>query len=251
MLTLGTRVYALGAIALALVGLIWGDFALVWQPVPAGLPARTLLAYVFAAALLLAGIALSYRATAARGAQALCALFALVVLLLHLPRVLRHPAVYGAWSGLAEQLALVAGGWLAYQLCRPPAAAGSSAALHAGVRVFAVCLLIFGGAHFFYLEETAALVPQWLPPDQRFWAVATGLAHLLAGLALLSGVLAHLAALMITIMFAAFSLLIHIPLLRGDPHSHLNWVMNAMNLALTGAAWVTADALGALSRRRA
>jgi hypothetical protein len=36
--------------------------------------------------------------------------------------------------------------------------------------------------------------------------------------------------------------LIHAPLLIAE-HSHLNWVMNAMNLALTGAAWITADSL--------
>src|SRR5579863_8875221 len=167
MLFVGTRIYALGAIALALVGLAWGDFALVWQPVPAGLPGRALLAYLFAAAL--------------------CGLFALVVLLLHVPRVLRHPEVYGVWSGLAEQLAL-----------------GRAGALKDGVRVFAVCLLTFGGAHFFYLEETAALVPSWLPPGQRFWAATTGLAHLMAGLALLSGVLAQLASLIVTVMFASF-----------------------------------------------
>src|SRR5579863_2222756 len=192
MLFVGTRIYALGAIALALVGLAWGDFALVWQPVPAGLPGRALLAYLFAAAL--------------------CGLFALVVLLLHVPRVLRHPEVYGVWSGLAEQLALVAGGWLAYQLCAAPAA-GRAGAFKDGVRIFAVCLLIFGGAHFFYLQETAALVPSWLPPGQRFWAATTGLAHLMAGLALLSGVLAQLASLLVTVMFASFSALIHIKLL--------------------------------------
>src|SRR5579863_8329439 len=212
MLFVGTRIYALGAIALALVGLAWGDFALVWQPVPAGLPGRALLAYLFAAALLLAALALCYRATAPRGAAALCGLFALVVLLLHVPRVLRHPEVYGVWSGLAEQLALVAGGWLAYQLCAAPAA-GRAGAFKDGVRIFAVCLLIFGGAHFFYLQETAALVPSWLPPGQRFWAATTGLAHLMAGLALLSGVLAQLASLLVTVMFASFSALIHIKLL--------------------------------------
>lgn len=249
MLNVGTRVYALGAIALGGVGLAWGDFALVWQPVPAGFPGRTLLAYLFAAALLLAGLALCYHATAARAAAALCALFALVVLL-HVPRVVRHPDVYGAWSGLAEQLALVAGGWLAYYLCRTPGSPRSIGRLEDGVRIFAVCLLIFGGAHFFYLEETAALVPRWLPPNQEFWAATTGLAHLLAGLALVSGVLAQLAAILVSVMFASFSALVHIPLLFADPRSHLNWVMNAMNLALTGAAWVTADALGALLRRR-
>jgi hypothetical protein len=45
-------------------------------------------------------------------------------------------------------------------------------------------------------------------------------------------------------MFAVFGILIHASLLLADPHGHLDWVMNAMNLALTGTAWVVANALG-------
>jgi hypothetical protein len=45
MISFGSRVYGLGAIALGLAGLVWGDFALVWQPVPPGVPGRTALAY--------------------------------------------------------------------------------------------------------------------------------------------------------------------------------------------------------------
>jgi len=45
---LGSRVYGLGAVALGLVGLVWGDFAAVWQPVQAGVPHREVLAYVAA-----------------------------------------------------------------------------------------------------------------------------------------------------------------------------------------------------------
>jgi hypothetical protein len=33
-ITTGMRVYALGAFGLGLIGLVWADFALVWQPVP-------------------------------------------------------------------------------------------------------------------------------------------------------------------------------------------------------------------------
>ena len=50
---LGRRAYGLGAIALGLVGLAFGDFALVWQPVPPGVPDRVFLAYAVAAALAL------------------------------------------------------------------------------------------------------------------------------------------------------------------------------------------------------
>ena len=51
-------------------------------------------------------------------------------------------------------------------------------------------------------------------------------------------------------MFASFSVLVHLPLLMADPHSHLNWVMNAINLALTGAAWAMVTAVAQTNTRR-
>jgi len=57
MINLGTRVYGLAAIALGLIGLAWGDFAAVWQPVPDGMPGRTALAYGTALALIAGGVA--------------------------------------------------------------------------------------------------------------------------------------------------------------------------------------------------
>jgi uncharacterized membrane protein YphA (DoxX/SURF4 family) len=113
-----------------------------------------------------------------------------------------------------------------------------------------VCLLMFGVAHFLYLDFTASMVPAWLPPGQKFWALLTGAAHLAAGIALLSGIKARLAAILLTVMFATFSLLVHLPALVADPHSHLNWVINAINLALTGAAWTIATALVQTNTRR-
>jgi len=81
------------------------------------------------------------------------------------------------------------------------------------------------------------------PPGLLFWAYATGAARVAAGLAILTGVPVRLAAGLLTVMFAAFGVLLHAPLAFADPASHLNWVMNAMNLALTGAAWVVANSL--------
>jgi uncharacterized membrane protein YphA (DoxX/SURF4 family) len=242
MISVGTRVYALGVCALGVIGLAYGDFALVWQPVSATLPGRSGLAYLFAALLLLGGLALNWRRTATAGALLLCALFAVIVLLMHLPGAIKHPTVFGAWSGIAEQLALLSAAWLAWRLCSGAEDAAGRPLIRVGLWTFGICLLVFGGAHFFYLDETATLVPSWLPPGQRFWAAATGVAHIAAGLAILSGVHARLAALLATVMFAAFSALIHVPLLVSEP-SHLHWVMNAMNLALTGSAWIAADAL--------
>lgn len=91
-----------------------------------------------------------------------------------------------------------------------------------GRLAFGVCVLLFGGAHFFYMNLTVPLVPRWLPPSQEFWAYATGVAHIAAGLAILAGVQARPAAILLTAMYASFTLLVHSPMLLADPSSHAN-----------------------------
>ena len=82
-----------------------------------------------------------------------------------------------------------------------------------------------------------------MPPSQEFWGYATGVFHIAAGVAILTGVQARLAAVLLTIMFAAFTPLVHVPMLLADPSNHWIWNENAVNLALIGAAWVVADSL--------
>jgi uncharacterized membrane protein YphA (DoxX/SURF4 family) len=71
----------------------------------------------------------------------------------------------------------------------------------------------------------------------------TGIAHIAAGLAIIAGVQARLAAILLTVMYASFTLLVHLPLVIGDPSSHWIWSENAVNIALIGTAWVVADSL--------
>src|SRR5512147_701960 len=97
-LSLGQHVYGLGAIALGLVGLVWGDFAAVWQPVPESVPNRTVLAYIVALCFLLAGLAMQWRRTALYGAAVLVVLY-VAFALLWLRRVLGFPNMIGTWSG--------------------------------------------------------------------------------------------------------------------------------------------------------
>jgi uncharacterized membrane protein YphA (DoxX/SURF4 family) len=236
------RVYGLAAIAFGLVGLCWGDFAAVWQPVAATVPGRTVLAYLVAVIFLLAGSSIFRRGSAALGALTLTILYSLGVILLHVPLAIAHPKVFVMWSGIAEQLALVAGGLVAYAFCRTPPARSANFAriVLCGRLIFGVCLIVFGLAHLFYLKPTADAVPAWLPPGQVFWAYATAAGHFLAGAAILSGIAARLAARLLTGMFAVFGILVHAPALLNDPHSHFNWAANVMNFALIASAWVIA-----------
>jgi uncharacterized membrane protein len=247
MLTSGIRIYGLAAVALGLVGLVWAEFAAPWQPVPPEVPARATLALMTALAFIGGGAALQWRRTARPGALLLAALYA-VFALLWARRVIGFPAIFGTWSGMAEPVALVAAALIAFARLGPQASIGAARLALGGRLVFGLCLVAFGTAHLIYVIETAAMVPAWMPGGTRLWALITGFCHLLAGLALLSGVQAKLAARLLTLMFIGFGLLVWLPQLFATPHVHMAWGGNAINLALIGAAWVVADSLGWFGR---
>jgi uncharacterized membrane protein YphA (DoxX/SURF4 family) len=167
------------------------------------------------------------------------------------PRVIARPSVFVTWSGVAEQLALVAGGLVAYAYCARTDPTVPRYLSKVGALIFGVCLIVFGLAHLFYLESTAELVPKWLPPGQVFWAYATAAGHFLAGFAILCGIFARTAAMLLTAMFVVFGILVHAPTIFTDPHTHINWSANAINFALIGSAWVIAASLPAEVRSAA
>ena len=240
---ISVRVYGLAAVALGLVGLVWGDFAAVWQPEPTDVPGRTPLAYALAVAPLLAGLAIQWQRTAGRGALVLAVLYSLGVVLLYIPRAVAQPSVFVTWYAVAEQSALAAGGLVAYAYCAQLEPTAAERLSNTGRLVFGVCLIVFGLAHLVYLAYTAKLVPAWLPPGQIFWVYATAAGHFAAGIAILAGVYARKAAMLLTAMFVVFGILVHAPTIFIDPHTHINWAENAINFALIGSAWVIAASL--------
>ena len=243
-ITFGWRAYGVGIIALGLVCLAFGDFH-PGQPVPKDFPLRTALAYAAAAFMLIAGVAIEWRQATARAAAALMVYFAFVVVLVMNGSVLvTHYRQFGPYEGLAIQLAIAAGGLIVFAASADIDAGLASRFRRWGQVAFGVCCLVFGVAHFVYMDLTAPLVPKWLPPSQEFWGYAPGLCHIAAGVAILAGVQARLAAILLTVMFASFTPLVHLPMLLADPSSHWIWNENAVNVALIGAAWVVADSIG-------
>jgi len=243
----GWRVYGLGVMALGLACLVFGAFD-PGQPVPKNFPARTALAYVAGAFMVVAAAAVEWRRTAAWGAAALTVYYALfVVVLMNGRLLLTDYAVFVTYENIAMQLAIAAGGLIIYATTARIDAALAARLTRLGWLAFGVCALVFGGAHFVYMHHTASLVPKWLPPTQEFWAYATGVGFVAAGVAILTGVQARLAAILATAMLASFGLLVHEPMLLADHSSHWNWTESAVNLAVIGAAWVVTDSL---ARRR-
>ncbi len=209
---MGWRVYGLGVTALGALCLVWGNLDS-GQPVPKAFPDRTALAYAVGAFLLVAGAAVEWRRTVAWAAASLTAYYAIIVVVLMYGRLaLAHYAEFGVYSGAAEQLAIAAGGLIIYAANAEIDAALAARLARIGRIAFGVCALLFGGAHFFYMNLTAPLVPKWLPPSQEFWGYATGIGHIAAGIAILTGVQARLAAILLTAMFVSFTLLVHLPI---------------------------------------
>ncbi len=71
--------------------------------------------------------------------------------------------------------------------------------------IFGLCALVWGGAHFVYMNLTAPLVPKWLPPSQVFWGYLTGVAFLARRPRHSSRIQARLAAILLTAMLASFT----------------------------------------------
>ncbi|HWD48439.1 MAG TPA: hypothetical protein VG309_00840, partial [Rhizomicrobium sp.] len=82
---------------------------------------------------------------------------------------------------------------------------------------FGICAIVFGGAHFVYMNHTAPLVPKWLPPNRLFWGYGTGIFHIAGGLAIIANIRARLAAMLLAIMYAIFTVFALVPELLAGP----------------------------------
>jgi uncharacterized membrane protein YphA (DoxX/SURF4 family) len=236
---IGRHVFGVGAILLGASGLVWGEFATNWHPMQDWMPFQTALAYLAATAFLVGGLAVLWRRTAGVGLLVLAGVY-LFGTMLWLPRVINYPQLFGVWSGSAEHFAPFVAALMAY------AAAGRrwpAPAMLAARVVFGLCIASFGIAHFTAVPQTAGMVPGWLPLGGRFWALATGWAMLLAGLALVSGILAPLAAWLLTALLMSFAVFVWLPRIFSAPNEHNPWAGTGITLAAAGAAWMVAEVL--------
>jgi hypothetical protein len=239
---LSWRVFGIGIIAFAVIGFVFGDF-LSGQPVPKWIPERTALAYAAAVLMLVAGAALQWRRTVVWAAAAVIAYFGLIVFLLENGRViLKNYAVYGAYFGVAEPLSIMAGALIIYVATSNMDAVLAARLTRIAQIAFGISAIFFGGAHFMYMSLTAPLIPKWLPPGQEFWAYATGVFHIMAGAAIITGVQARLGAILAAVMYALFIPLVFVPVLQTEPTA-FRWTELATTVVLIGVAWIVADSL--------
>lgn len=244
--SLGQAVFAATLVALGILGLVTGDFASVWQAVPKGLPGREALAYLCALIELALGAGLLFQRTATPASRALLAYMILWLLLLRVPALITAPTVEVSWSGCAETAVMVAGAWVLYAWFagawdqqRLGFATGAPG-LRIAQLIYGVALIPCGIAHLYYVNETAAIVPAWLPAH-LVWVYFTGCAYIAAGVAILFNVWARLAAALSAAQMGGFTLLVWAPMVAATPKDSFQWTAIIISAALTGGAWVVAD----------
>jgi len=237
--------FAVGMIGLGILALVYGDFAMVWQPVAPWIPGRTVLAYGSGVIMLLGGVGLLFRATAAWSARILFP-YLIVWMLLKVPALVVAPQMEAVWLGFGELAVLMAGGWVLFATLGRPRD-GSPLAFAAGENgirlariLFAVSLIPIGLSHLVYVKETAELVPAWLP-YRVGWAYLTGAGQMACGLGVLFFVFPRFAARVEAGMISLFTLLVWAPAILAAPKARLPWTAFFISWAIASAAWVVAQ----------
>jgi uncharacterized membrane protein len=243
--SIGHAAFAATMIGFGIQGLIQRDFAPMWEPVPEGVPLRSALVYLCALVPLATGIGLFWRRSAAAASRVLLAFLVLWLLLLRLPYMVVAWSV-GVWYSSCQTAVIVAAAWVLYVWFagdqdreRLGFATGESGLRIARV-LYGLALIPFGLAHFLYMENTAPLVPGWLPAHVA-WGYFTGATFIAAGIAVLIGVYARLAATLSVLQIGLFTLLVWVPIIASGAANASQWTEFVVSWALTAAGWVVAE----------
>jgi uncharacterized membrane protein len=240
--------YAIGLLGLGVLGVIYHDFALDWQPVAAWVPGRTALAYAAGALMIGCGVGLMFRASAAWAGRVLVP-YLVLWMLLKVPALVVAPGMEAVWLGFGEIVMLMAGGWLLWAVDDANARKWKLAGIadetgQARARVaFGLALLPVGLSHLVYVPETVHFIPAWLPAPQ-YWAYLTGAGQMACGLGMLFRVLPRIAAWCEAGMVTLFTLLVWLPLVVSTPTVRLAWTGFFISWIIGAAAWVVAQHRG-------
>jgi uncharacterized membrane protein YphA (DoxX/SURF4 family) len=213
---------------------------------------------VLGAVLIAAGATIAASATIAADAKArlsaalLGILLFVCVLLMFIatPSAILHDGT--ARTRALEPLALAGAAWvLAGSLSAPPDAQSwhpaTSKLATIGRYIFGFAMIVFGAQHFMYGQFVAMLVPSWLP-WHIFWTYFFGVALIAAGISIVTGFQARLAAILLGVMFLLWVVVLHVPRVTTNPHNGDEWSSLFVAIAMCGSCFIIVAAAASKER---
>jgi len=228
----GRLLFSLAIVAIGIETLICVSSHKVVPVIP-WLPAIPSLAYPVGTIFILSGAGLLFERTLVLSSITLGVVMLLSGVAFDVPR---HPDLMSApWrTNVLEPIAIGCLAWLASGLD------GIPRWLHQTSRyLLAFALIVFGIAHFQVLTLIASMVPGWIP-WHWLWTVFFGAAFIVAGVSFVTGFLQRWAALALGLMFALWTLTIHLPSVLRATQDPNKWSDVFIVVALSGGFWALA-----------
>lgn len=225
--------FCFSMIAFGLVEIVQGTHLPMLHPAGEGMLGRQLVPLIDGLLLVVCGAALASERISRLGAIGLFVPWSGWILLGQLPVVAGSAVELTSWVPLFE-CAIFATGALVVGLARA----------HRVLQVLVgAALILFGTVHLTQREFIVALIPEWLPGGP-LWPYLTGIAQLLAGLALLARWRTKLAAAAICLTFITWIFVVHIARVAQSPSDPFEWTFAIAAAALATVVW-----LGGLSEQ--
>lgn len=250
--------YGVGTALTGILNIAWGAFDASHQPIQAlgkNFPGQQILAYVLGVWLVAAGLALLWRHSERIGAAAsgiAYVMFAALWIVRYYPAIhalgWRIDVFLGISFGLSQQIMLVSPAAILYVFAASPDSPLQKRALGAARWMLGLPPVLFGSFHLVGIRVFAKIVPQWMSFGY-FWAALTGIAFILAGCAICSGIMDVLAARLLGGMLLLFEGFIEIPPIFIRLHNQATWGAAVYNLSAIGACWIFAEFLARRAER--
>jgi uncharacterized membrane protein len=252
----GVWIYGLATIITGILDIVWGVFEASHQPIQAlgeHIPFMHLFAYIAGVWLVVSGTAILSQRTERIGVAG-SAIIYLAFAFLGVPRFYTATHLLGfrlgvlvyVLFGIGQQLLLMSPALI---LCADALSdpVWRERAATAGRWTLGLGPIVFGLLHLISPHVLARFVPHWVP-FPVFWAVFAGVAFLLAGLAIVSGIQDVLAARLLGLMLLLFEAIVEIPPVFAQPHSQVAWGGAVYNVTALGACLIFSQFV--ISRRR-
>jgi uncharacterized membrane protein len=255
---IGVWFYGVGTVLTGILNVVWGAFDTSHQPIQAlgkNLPGQQILAYIAGVWLVAAGLAILWRRSARMGAAASAIVYLIFAALWGFRYYAgihaygwRIDVLLGISFGLAQQVFLAAPAAIVYAATASPDSLLQQRTAIAARWMLGLPPIIFGLFHLAAIHVFASIVPQWMPFG-NFWAVLTGIAFILAGIAICSRIMDVLALRLLALMLLLFEGLVEIPPIFIRLHNQPTWGAAVYNLTAIGACWIFAEFLASHADR--